>query len=113
MIEKVIYDFMNSEDSGMTSPTYTEVPVDPPDVYTTFERTSSRSENTLNAVTFAFQSTAPSLLETVMLNERVKEAILRLVSQDAVFGVRIQSDYNTTDTVTKKHRYTAVAVIYC
>lgn len=112
VIEQIIFDFMNGTGSGMTVPTYTETPENPPASYTTIERTGERMENRHSAYTFAFKSYAPTLLETIKLNDAVKDAILLLPSVDGIMGVRIQSTYNSTDTRTKQHRYTAIAVIY-
>lgn len=112
-IEKTIYDYMNGDDSGLLVPCYSEIPENPVPSYTTFERTGTAEENGIQTITFAFMSYADTLLEAVNLNDDVIEAVKKMVMLDEIFGVRIQSAYNSTDTRTKKRRYTAVAVIYC
>lgn len=54
------------------------------------------------------ESYAPSLQKAAELNEVVKKAVENLITIDEVCGVHHNSDYNFTDTETKKYRYQAV-----
>ena len=42
------------------------------------------------------------------MNGKVKEAVKGLVELDSISGVHLNSDYNFTDTETKRYRYQAV-----
>lgn len=111
--EQVLFEYLENSHI-VDAPVWTEVPEDPPARFVVFERTGSRSpEQRLGAVTFTVKSTAPTLYEAVTLNENVKEALRQMPDHADVYGVEIQSDYNSTDTRTKQHRYTTVVIIYC
>lgn len=111
--EKVLFDYLDNS-LMVNVPIKTETPEDPPEKYVIFERTGSRStEERLGAVTFSVKSIAPTLYETVTLNENVKEALRRMPEITEVYGVEIQSDYNSTDTRMKQYRYTTIVIIYC
>lgn len=73
-----------------------------------FEKTSSGERDFANSATFAFQSYAPSLYEAAALNEEVKTAVKSMIELNEISGVRLNSDYNFTDTQTKEYRYQAV-----
>ena len=109
MIEKTILDFLQSE---LTEPVYLEKPETAPNRYILFERTGGGRPNSLPLSTFAFQSYAESLYEAASLNERLKTTVDNLITLNEIGSVRLNSDYNFTDTTTKKYRYQAVYDIY-
>lgn len=76
--------------------------------YVVFEKTSSSKSNHLPSATFAFQSYGTSLYKAVELNEKVKIAVESLIELDEIRGIKLNSDYNFTDTTTKEYRYQAV-----
>lgn len=76
------------------------------------EKTGSSREDYLNIATFAFQSYGKSLLEAAMLNEDVKKAAYELTELGNVTHVKLNSDYNFTDTSTKDYRYQALFDVY-
>lgn len=77
-------------------------------IYVVLEKTSSSKSNHLPSATFAFQSYANSLYEAAELNKRVKQTVESLIELDEIRGVKLNSDYNFTDTATKRYRYQAV-----
>lgn len=105
MIERTIKWFLDNE---LEVPVYLEKPEPVPSTYVLFEKTGSRRVNRLMASTFAFQSYAESMFGAVELNEKVKAAVDKLIELDDVASVRLDSDYNWTDTTTKRYRYQAV-----
>lgn len=105
MIEIVIKDFL---DGHLSVPSFLERQKNMPDKYVLFEKTSSGSNNYLPSVTFAFQSYGPSLYEAAALNEELKEVIESMIELDVISKIKLNSDYNFTDTETKAHRYQAV-----
>ena len=105
MIERTILWFLKNE---LEEPIYLEKPEPVPEIYVLFEKTGSRRTNRLMVSMFAFQSYATSLLGAVELNEKVKAAVDKLIESDEIASVRLDSDYNWTDTTTKRYRYQAV-----
>lgn len=105
MIELTLKKFL---DTKVEIPVVLEHQPNLPKRYILIEKTSSKRDNLLNSSVIAIQSYAETLYEAAKLNEKIKEIIDQLVYVDEVSGVRLNSDYNFTDTETKKYRYQAV-----
>lgn len=105
MVEKKVLDWLSS---ALAVPVYMERPVDIPESYVIIEKTGSSMENWIYSVTIAVQSYAPTLLGAAELNELVKAAMLSMIELGGVSSVKLNSDYNYTDTATKSYRYQAV-----
>lgn len=105
MIEITIKEFL---DGHLSVPVFLERQGEMPDSYVLFEKTSGGKRNQLPSSTFAFQSYSKSLYEAAKLNEELKEAIENMISLNEVSGIKLNSDYNFTDTTTKEYRYQAV-----
>ena len=111
MIEKVIYDYLSGL-LGFPVAVFTEDPLEPPASYCLIEKTGGAMDDKIKESTIAVQSYASTLYDAMMLNETVKDVMLNgLISLDTVSGVKLNSDYNYTDTATKRYRYQAVFVI--
>lgn len=76
--------------------------------YVLFEKTGSNRLNKTGGSTFAFQSYANSMYEAAALNEETKVAVDSLIELDEIVSVKLNSDYNYTDTTTKQYRYQAI-----
>lgn len=98
--------------SALDVPVFLEQPENAPKSFVLFEKTGSAKSDKLPSSTFAFQSYAESLQKTAQLNNQVKEAVESLIQLDEIASVRLNSDYNFTDTATKRYRYQAVFDIY-
>lgn len=108
MIEDIIYNFMSER---ATIPVKTEKPKTPPDRYYLIERTGGTSTNHINRATIAIQSYGDSLYDAAFLNDRLKNMLLAdngLVALDEIVSIKLNNDYNFTDTTTKHYRYQAV-----
>lgn len=105
MIEKKVLGWL---DTQLSVPVYMERPLDVPESYVLLEKTGSSMENWIYSVTIAVQSYAPTLLGAAELNELVKAAMLNMIELGDVSSVKLNSDYNYTDTATKSYRYQAV-----
>lgn len=105
MIEMIIKDHLDKE---LEEQVFLQKPSPSFDSYVVLEKTSSRQYNHLPSATFAFQSYAPSMFKAAELNEKVKEAVEKLIELDSIRGVSLNSDYNFTDVTTKEYRYQAV-----
>lgn len=76
--------------------------------YVILQRIGGEVNDHIRSVTFTVQSIAPSLLEACKLNEEVKEAMESLIESEHVSRIDLDSDYEYTDTATKRFRYQAV-----
>ena len=108
MIEKTILDYLNEH---LTVPAYMEEPIDKPASYVLIERTGSSESDLIETTTLALQSYGASLYDAAALNMVVKAQIKQAVELPSVSAVYINSDYNFTDTETKRYRYQCVAVV--
>lgn len=105
MIEIVIKDFL---DGHLSVPSFLERPSKPPEQYVLLEKAGSGKRNYLPTSTFIFQSYASSMYEAAKLNEELKEVVESMIILDEISGIKLNSDYNFTDTTTKEYRYQAV-----
>lgn len=106
MIEQIILDHFDTYNSTSA---YMQVPEQIPSKYVLIEKTGSSLINHIKSATIAVQSYADSLLEACELNEWVKSVMLSgLIQLDEIVSVKLQTDYNFSDTTKKKYRYQAV-----
>lgn len=104
-IEKTLVDYLSAHLDGIS------VGMEAPEQlgeYVLIEKTAGPSVNHLTTSTIAVQSYGSSMYEALVLNERVKEVMKGLVELPAVSGIRLETDYNYTNTATKQYRYQAV-----
>ena len=105
MIEIII---LNHLKSNLSVPVRLEKPEPAPAEYVLFEKIGSDRSNHLLASTFAFQSYSDSMYGASLLNGEVKQVVDSLIELDEIASVRLNTDYNFTDTTTKQYRYQAV-----
>ncbi|WP_449458434.1 hypothetical protein [Streptococcus suis] len=105
MIEVIMLNFLTEH---LSVPVYTEHQEEMPECFVIFEKTSGGKKNHLNQATLAIQSYGQSLEEAAFLNEEVKQAVEKMVELPSISRVELNSDYNFTDTETKRYRYQAV-----
>lgn len=106
MIEKDLVDFLNDK---LTVPAYTMRPADAPERFVLIEKTSGGMNNFIESVSVVIQShDKTSLLGAAELNEEVKRIMLQAPILERIGGVRLNSDYNFTDTSMKEYRYQAL-----
>lgn len=105
MIEIVVREYLAEK---LQIPVFMEEPEEVPTKYIILEKTSGGMENGLKSATIAIQSYGSSLAESAMLNEEVKAVLEDIDTQDPISRAELNSDYNFTDTQTKRYRYQAV-----
>jgi len=105
MIEKIVLNYLAD---ALEVPVSMEVPEPMPDAFVVLEKTGSSRENRIWRAAFAVQSYGKTLLEAAELNEKVKSAMDSLTELDEIGAARINTDYNFTDSKTKRYRYQAV-----
>jgi hypothetical protein len=105
MIEKSVCDYLNDV---MGLPAFWEKPEDMPEEFLIVEKTGGSVSDRIKSATIAIQSYAGSMYRAAEINEAVISAMENLAELSEVSGVRLNSDYNFTDTTTKQYRYQAV-----
>lgn len=105
MIEKIIIEYLLER---LAVPCYLEIPGKPPASFVTIEKTGSSEEDQVISSLVAVQSYAGSMVDAIELNESVKDAMREIVELDNIAACDLNSDYNFTDTVSKRYRYQAV-----
>lgn len=76
--------------------------------YVLIDQTGSDTTNHITTTTVAIQSYGASLLDALTLSDTVKGLMLNFVAEDEVAAVRLETDYNFTNTTTKQYRWQAV-----
>lgn len=105
MIEQIIIECLNGLDNA---PAYAEVPAVKPSRYFIVEKTGSATVNHIYTATIAIQSYSSVSMEDAMnMNELVKEEMADIDSP-YLGSVKLNADYNFTNTSTKEYRYQAV-----
>lgn len=104
MIEKIIRDYLNKEQS---TPAYVEKQPDEKTYYL-IQKTGSKKENKINTATIAIQSYATSKYEAAKLNDILISIMDLAIKENNISSVELNSDYDYTDTTTKEYRYQAV-----
>lgn len=105
MLEETLIEYLADE---LNIPVYAEVPKDAPEKFLIVERTSGGHEDKVDTATIVVQSYAGSLYDAASLNEDVKGAMLYEMDLPSIPACHLNSDYNFTDTATKRYRYQAV-----
>lgn len=109
-IEEIVRLYLNDVLDDV--PVKLELPNNPPSKIVIIEKTSGGEENHIKSAMLAIQSYGDRMLDAITLNERVKDAMNMIVALNEVCKCKLNSDYNYTDTTTKKYRYQAVFDIY-
>lgn len=76
--------------------------------YVLLDQTGSANANHIMTTTIAVQSYGETLDNAITLAESVKAAMMEFVNDPDVSAVRLESDYNFTNTETKQYRWQSV-----
>jgi hypothetical protein len=109
MIELIVKNYLSTK---LEIPIVFEHQQNLPKKFILIQKTSGSRENFLNSSTVAIQSYAESMFESAKLNEKIKNLMYDLITISEVSKVKLNSDYNFTDTETKRYRYQAIFDIY-
>lgn len=107
MIEKRVIDYL----TGLDLSVYAELPEPNEGQFLVVEKTGATRENLVESATLVVQSYADTKYEAALLNQRVKDKMFDMVFENNISDVRLNSDYDFTDTSTKRYRYQAVFVV--
>ena len=105
MIERTVLEYLQSH---IGIPCHLEVPAKMPNRFLVIEKTGSSLVDHIKSATIAVQSYGKTLADTIATNEEVKEIMSGLTDLDEIGGCSLNSDYNFTDTETKRYRYQAI-----
>lgn len=105
MIEKLIREYLKTH---LNVPVYLEEPESITDEYIIVEKVGSSMKNYIKSATIAVQTYAGSLSRVIDLNEQTKDVMLNIIELSDVSRCSLNSDYNFTDTETKRYRYQAI-----
>lgn len=109
MIETIVLNYLLEK---LNVPVYAEKPEEPPEQFVIIEKIGTSEKEKLESALFAIKSHADSLCEAAELNKKVKDAMKDIDDLDSISKVVKNTDYNFTDTDTKKHRYQAVYELF-
>lgn len=76
--------------------------------YVLVDQTGSSNSNHIMTTTVTIQSYGASLNGALLLNEQVKTAMVGFAGEPEISSVKLESDYNFTNTETKQYRWQAV-----
>lgn len=106
MIEEILYEYLGD---SLSAPVYLEIPKDYPSRFYVIEKTGGAQVNHIKSATVAIKSYGETMYDAANMNEELKDAMLYGLAELAqIASVRLNSDYNFTDTTTKQYRYQAV-----
>ena len=106
MLETTLLQYLKK---NLEVPIFMEEPKEKHKRYVLLEKTGSSVENHICSATVAVQSYAESMYEAAVLNEEVKGVMLYgFIYIPNVSKVKLNTDYNFTDTTRKQYRYQAV-----
>ena len=104
MILKDLLDYLNTQ---LSVGVYAEAPAQLTD-YVLLDQTATSNENHITTTTIAVQSYGATLYGAMSLNEDVKAAMKGFAEQPQVTKVKLETDYNFTNTASKQYRWQAV-----
>lgn len=109
MIETIIKNFL---EQSLTVPVLMEVPQNPSSGMVIIEKTGGTQRHYIQSAVIAIQSYGSTKYEAAELNEEVKALMLDgidgIITEPDIVSVSLNSDYDFTDTSTKRYRYQAV-----
>ena len=106
MIEKIIRDYLITKLAQV--PVYVDVPAEPPAAYVVIERTGGGEEEHIRNAMVAIQSYGASRYNAASLHETVLAAMRELNTLNSISMCELNSEYDYTDTTTRRYRYQAV-----
>ena len=118
IIEEIVREYLSEQ---INVPVLMEVPETPserfqriPRRFIVLEKVGGGMTDYIDRASVAVQSySLVSLYDAAELDDAVKAAMLSIVACPEISGVQLASNYNHTDTRTKRYRYQSVFEIFC
>lgn len=113
MIEQIVLDYLSEQISVPVLMELPEVPSESfqsmPERFIVLEKVGGGMADHIGAGSIAVQSySLNSLYEAAQLDEEVRAAMWGIIELDEISEIRLSSNYNHTDTRTKRYRYQSV-----
>lgn len=106
MIENVVRDYLVE---NVTVPVNVQVPATMPNEFYVLEKTGGTEDEGIFHSTIAIQSYANTLYRAAEMSDAIRGLMVYgLIEEPEIVSVELNSEYNFTDTATKKYRYQAV-----
>ncbi len=109
MLEKIVLDYLNARSE--LPPTVTERNGQKGECIV-IEKVGGSETNHIKRSSLAVQSYADSMFRAAEINELVIAAMKEIIELPKISRCHLDSNYNYTDTQTKKYRYQAVFDLY-
>ncbi len=105
MIESIVIKYLSEK---LAVPVFAEVQEKEYPSFCIVEKTGSSKSDHIESATITVQSYSTTLFNASLLNEDVKNAMENIIDLENISECSLNSDYNYTDTTTKKYRYQSV-----
>jgi len=117
MIEQIVLEYLSEQISVPVLMELPEVPSESfssmPERFIVLEKVGGNEADHIGDASIAIQSySLDSLYEAAQLDADMREAMRGIVECPEISGIRLASNYNHTDTRTKRYRYQSVFEIY-
>lgn len=110
MIEVILLKFLNEK---LEYPCFMEEPKEAKKRFIKIQKIGSKRKNYIDFATIAIQSYGETMEEAAKLNEKVKNAMIEFSYKKKISRVKIETDYNFTETQKERYRYQAIfQIIY-
>ena len=106
MIEDYTLHYLSNQLDGVPGAIGRPSPL-PPTCFA-IKKTDAETSNMIPTDTLSIYAYAPSEYEAAQLNERIKEAMQAMASQDAICNVAFYTDFSVDDTEYKVPRYQSI-----
>lgn len=109
LIESIIIEYLN-EHSGISCPAYGDTPRGQlPNQFILVEKKGNSCRDYIHTALIAVQSySSISKASAAALNEAIVDAMLDAITLPSISSCKLNSDYDFTDTASKRYRYQAV-----
>lgn len=117
MIEQIVLEYLSEQISVPVLMELPEVPSEGspsmPERFLVLEKVGGNEVDHIGDASIAIQSySLNSLYEAAQLDADMREAMRGIVECPEISGIRLASNYNHTDTRTKRYRYQSVFEIF-
>ena len=105
IIEAVIIEYLEKE---LGVETYAEIPDEKPKKFIVVEKIDGGRINQIDASTLSVYSYGETLYDAVLLNEKVKSALLNVIVLDDISSSKIGGESRSIDKANKEYRYETI-----
>ena len=105
MIEEIVLNYLNEM---LSVPVCMEETAESGSEFVIIQKTDTSTTNCITTAMFTAKSYGKTMLRAAELNESVKLAMKSIAELPAISSCYLVTDYNMTDTASKRYRYQAV-----